>query len=179
MCERCLVIPVSQSFPDSDGNQFTYYSCTWDCFDRAVRYQFSRGQTVTQWGYGYVFMGRALLPEAAWRVNRMHVENLVIAGRHEDAARLYEKLGMWKEAGDMRARAKQQVVTQVHINMNDLLDQLQRMGLSATYTCPTCRSPMSISGNTRPDTLTRCQYCGSMIRQADIVDAVSRVISAR
>lgn len=124
-------------------------------------------------------MGRVLMPEAAWRANRMHVENLVLAGRHEDAARLYEKLGMWKEAGDLRNRGRQQYVTQVHVNVNDLLEQMQRMGLSATYTCPTCRSPLSITGATRQDALTKCAYCGSMIRQTDIVDAVTRVIGSR
>lgn len=124
-------------------------------------------------------MGRILTSEAAWRANRIHVGNLVLAGRHEDAATLYERLGMWKEAGDLRSRARQQVVTQVHVNVNDLLDQLHRMGLSATYTCPTCRSPMAITGQTQQDALTRCQYCGSMTRQADIVDALTRVVGSR
>ncbi len=178
-CVRCLTIPVGMSFPDAEGRQATAYSCSWDCFDRAVRYQMSRGQTVSPWGEGYVFMGRILTGEAAWRVNRFHVENLVLAGRYEDAARLYERLGLWKEAGDMRSRMRQQVVTQVHVNMNDLLEQLQRMGLSATYTCPACRSPLSITGDMRPDALTRCAHCGSMLRQTDIVDAVTRVLSAR
>ena len=179
MCERCLSLATSMAFPDAEGRQALWFSCGWPCFERAVTYQFSRGQTITQWGYGYVFMGRILTPEAAWRANRIHVENLVLAGRLEDAARLYEKLGMYREAGDLRARSKQQVVTQVHVNLNALLDQLRQMGLSATFTCPTCRSPLAITGDTRAEALTRCAHCGSVLRQTDIVDAVARVLSAR
>lgn len=178
-CENCLRIPVSTSFPDASGKQVTSYTCSWECFERAVTYHMSRGQTVQQYGSGYVFMGRILMPEAAWRVNRHYVDNLVMAKRYDDAARLYEQLGMWREAGDMRDRSRHQYVTHVQVNLNDLLEQLSRMGLSASYTCPQCRSPIKITGETNMDSLTRCQYCGATIRQSDIVDAVMRVVSPR
>ncbi len=167
------------SFPDGYGQQTTAYSCTWDCFERAIGYQMSRGQTVQQYGTGYLFMGRILTPEAAWCVNRRHVENLVAAKRYEDAAALYEKLGMWQEAGAMRDRARHQYVTQIQVNLNDLMEQLHRMGLSASYTCPQCKSPMQITGETRADSLTRCAHCGATIRQSDVIDAVMRVVSPR
>ncbi len=178
-CTNCLRIPVSMSFPDANGQQATSYSCSWECFERAVAYQMSRGNLPQQYLQGYLFMGRMLMPEAAWRVNRRHVENLVTAKRYEDAAALYEKLGMWAEAGDMRDRARRQYVTQVQVNLNDLMEQLHRMGLSASYTCPQCHSPMRITGDTRADSLTRCAHCGATIRQADIMDAVMRVVSPR
>ncbi len=178
-CPNCLRIPVSMTFPDASGAQVTSYTCSWDCFERAIAYQMSRGQMVQQYGGGYIFMGRILVPEAAWRVNRRHVENLVTAKRYDDAAALYEKLGLWQEAGNMRDRARHQYVTQIQVNLNDLMEQLHRMGLTASYTCPQCRSPMRIAGDTRADSLTRCQACGATIRQSDIVDAVMRVVSPR
>ncbi len=167
------------SFPDESGTQTTSFSCSWDCFERAVAYQMGRGQTVQAFGSGYTFMGRILTAEAAWRVNRRHVENLVTARRYDDAAALYEKLGMWQEAGDMRLRARQQYVTHVQINMSELMEQLHRMGLSASYTCPQCRSPMRITGETRAEALTTCRNCGSTIRQTDILDAVMKVVGSR
>ncbi len=134
---------------------------------------------ITQWGGGYTFLGRILSPEAAWRANRIHVEHLVVAGRYEDAAVLYEKLGMWKEAGDLRNRGRQQYITQVHVNVNDLLQQLRAMGVSASYTCPVCRSPSTITGTTSPDALAKCQYCGAVARPTDVVEAITKVLGSR
>lgn len=167
------------SFPDQEGRQTPAYSCTWACYEHAAQYHLSRGQMITQWGGGYTFLGRILSPEAAWRANRIHVEHLVVAGRYEDAAVLYEKLGMWKEAGDLRNRGRQQYITQVHVNVNDLLQQLRAMGVSASYTCPVCRSPSTITGTTSPDALAKCQYCGAVARPTDVVEAITKVLGSR
>jgi len=130
---------VGMGFPDSSGNQVSYKSCGWPCFENAARYQISRGGTVGQWGSGHTFHGMVLGSESSYIALKIQAESFVIAERVEDAARTYEKIGMWKEAGDLRRRTRQsQVVTQVHVNMNDLIDQLRKMGLSANYTCPAC-----------------------------------------
>lgn len=167
------------TFPDQERQQKPAFSCTWACYERAVQYHLSRGQMVTQWGSGYTFLGRILSPEAAWRANRIHVEHLVVAGRYEDAAMLYEKLGMWKEAGDLRSRGRQQYITQVHVNVNDLVQQLRAMGVSASYTCPVCRSPSTITGTTFPDALAKCQYFGAVARPTDVVETITKVLGSR
>ncbi len=171
---------VGMGFPDSSGNQVSYKSCGWPCFENAARYQISRGGTVGQWGSGYTFHGMVLGSESSYIALKIQAESFVIAERVEDAARTYEKIGMWKEAGDLRRRTRQsQVVTQVHVNMNDLIDQLRKMGLSANYTCPACRSPNTITGAMPPDKLSRCQYCGSVIPSTDLVEAITEVVGYR
>jgi hypothetical protein len=130
-------------------------------------------------GVGYTFYGMILAPEAAWRANKIQAEHLIVAGRYEDAAMLYEKLGLWKEAGDLRNRDRQQFVTQVQVNVNDLMQQLRAMGVSANYTCPVCRSPSVITGTTSPDALAKCQYCGAVTRPTDIVEAITKVLGSR
>lgn len=120
-----------------------------------------------------------LAPESAYIALKLQAESFVVAERPEDAARTYEKIGMWKEAGDLRRRGRQQVVTQVHVNMNDLIDQLRRMGVSANYNCPACHSPITITGGMSPEKLTKCQYCGSTIPTTDLVDAIAKVVGYR
>lgn len=103
---------------------------------------------------------------------------LVDAARYEDAARIYESFGLYKKAGETRRLAQRQVVTHVHVNVNDLIEQLGRMGLSASYTCPVCRAPLTVTSKTRPDELSKCQHCGAVIRPTDLVDAITKVIGA-
>ena len=117
--------------------------------------------------------------ESSYIALKLQTESYEIAERSEDAARTYEKIGMWKEAGELRRKTRQQVVTQVHVNMNDLIDQLRKMGLSANYTCPACRSPNTITGAMSPDKLSKCQYCGSIIPSTDLVEAISKVVGYR
>jgi hypothetical protein len=118
-----------------------------------------------------------LTSESSYILLKLQAESFLVAERPEDAARTYEKIGMWKEAGDLRRKARQpQVTTQVHVNMNDLIDQLRRMGLSANFTCPACRSPNTITGEMPSEKMTKCQYCGAIIPSTDLVDAIARVI---
>jgi DNA-directed RNA polymerase subunit RPC12/RpoP len=144
-----------------------------------ARANIGRGLTLASSGGHWYIGSYRLVPEAASRAVRIQAENYALAERNEDAARLYEAVGMWKEAGETRRKAQRQVVTQVHVNMNDLLDQLGRMGLTATYTCPACRSPLTISPQTSTEALTKCRYCGALIHPADIIEAIDRVVGDR
>ncbi len=175
-CERCLgVFASTYLFPNRPPVQ--HRVCSIDCFEKFVTYSVTHGTPVTQSGQYWYLGNYHLTSEVASRAVRIQAQHLILAERHEDAARTYERIGMWKEAGETRRMAqRQQVVTQVHINVNDLFDQLRKMGLSASYTCPVCRSPSTITGDTRPDALSKCQYCGSIIRQTDLIDAISKVI---
>lgn len=171
---------VGASPADAYGNQTTYKSCGWPCFETAARYQISHGVTVGQWGNAYTFRGMVLSSESSYIALKIQAESFEVAERLEDAARTYEKIGMWKEAGELRRKARQpQVTTQVHVNMNDLIEQLRRMGLSANYTCPACHSPNSITGDMPPDRLTKCQYCGAIIPSTHLIEAITKVVGYR
>ncbi len=166
-----------------------HYVCSWDCFDRwagSVVQTYRLGTWGSSWFIagvkiheGYVPRLRAMEEENTRRLQLAHAKNLTDAARHEDAARIYESLGMWKEAGETRRMGLRQTVTQVHINLNDLIEQLRRAGLSANYTCPVCKSPYKISGETPPDSLRSCQYCGSVIQPTDLVDTIAKVVGYR
>ncbi|OGS50164.1 MAG: hypothetical protein A3K65_01700 [Euryarchaeota archaeon RBG_16_68_12] len=103
------------------------------------------------------------------------------AYRFEEAARIYEELDMYEEAGRMRrmdrtveSRVK---LTAVSLDLNDLLDQVKKGGLTVTYSCPNCRAPLRISGDTRPSGLKACKYCGSTIETTGLTEFLQRVLS--
>lgn len=177
-CDRCLGV-YAYTYPVPGGKPIAHRVCSWDCFDRLATYNLGRG-LLLGFANGYWYFGSyQLRPDAAQRAVKIQAQHFVLAERHEDAARLYESIGMWKEAGDTRRLKQRQVVTQVHINVNDLIAQLQALGLTATYTCPACHSPFQITPDTKPDALARCAYCGAVILPTDLFQAIAKVIGSR
>jgi hypothetical protein len=177
-CERCLGV-YGYTYPTVGGPGIAHRICSWDCFDRLARYNIGSGLTIVPSG-GYWYIGSyQLVAPAAQRAVRIQAENYILAERHEDAAKLYESLGMWKEAGEARRLKGRLVVTHIHADVNDLMDQLRNMGVTATYTCPACRSPLQITGDTKPDALAKCAYCGAVIMPTDLIQAIAKVIGPR
>ena len=162
-------------------------ACTWDCFDRWAWSFISREHAPKRFGPGYVLGGIRLHPAAAQRAVAMaedhrrrqglaHAQHLIEAEDHEGAAKIYQTLGMWKEAGEVRRSGRRQIVTQVHVNVNDLVDQVRKAGIVTDYTCPACRGHIPISGDTTLAKLRSCQYCGSAIQTTDLVEFLTRVV---
>ena len=174
-CERCLGV-YAHTYPVAGRPPIAHRVCSWECFDRLASYNIGRGLTMASSGGSWYIGSYQLVPSAAQRAVRIQAQNYVLAERHEDAARLYESIGMWKEAGETRRLKARQVVTQVHVNVNDLVSQLRAMGVSATYTCPACHSPIEITPDTNVDALAKCRYCGAVIRPTDLVDAITKVV---
>ncbi len=164
--------------------------CSNSCFDAWTMGLVTRGFAPVAWGPTWSIQGVVVEPTFASRAQQIaqehqtnlqlaHARNLLDAERFEDAARIYEGLGMWKEAGEARRHAKRTVVTQVQVDVNGLIDQVRRGGLTTTYACPACHSPIQITGNTDVHSLTHCQYCGSVIQSTDLVDFLTRVVGYR
>ncbi len=86
--------------------------------------------------------------------------NLFKAARYEDAALLFEQVGMWEEAGRARRKAKETVSKYIHVNANDLFSQIKREGLAIPYKCPNCAGVLKVTGDKQ---FTICPYCGSDI----------------
>lgn len=105
--------------------------------------------------------------------------NIVNAERHEDAAKIYESLGMFREAGEVRRAGRRQVTTQVHVDVNNLVEQIRRAGISTDYTCPACGSHIRIAPDTSLAKLTNCEFCGSVIQTTDLVDFLTTVTGYR
>src|SRR2546422_491892 len=74
--------------------------------------------------------------------------HLIEAEDHESAAGIYQSLGLWKEAGEVRRNGRRQIMTQVHVNVNDLVEQVRKAGIATDYTCPACRGHIRITGDT-------------------------------
>lgn len=188
-CERCLqVFGSAQRAPGTDT--IAQRVCSDACFERWMMRALEGGITPTPWGPRWSVQG-TVLEDRFWprayeiserhRVNLRlrHVQHLLEAEHTEAAAEVYESLGMWKEAGEVRRKAKQTHVTQVQVDVNTLIDQVRRGGLTTTYTCPACKSPIQIDANADARTLTRCQYCGTAVQSTDLVDFLSRVVGYR
>jgi DNA-directed RNA polymerase subunit RPC12/RpoP len=187
-CERCLMTFGHSTSPRGDA--VPQRACSQACFDQWVGAMVVDGFGPVPWGQSWTIHGTIIDPPFAGRAHQLaeqhrgnlqirHAANLLEAERFEDAAKIYDSLGMWKEAGDARRRAKRTVVTQVQVDVNSLIDQVRKGGLTTTYSCPACHSPIQISAETDVRSLKHCQYCGSVIQSTDLVEFLSRVVGYR
>ncbi len=187
-CRNCLLIVGNTRGKNETWNPMR--SCSWACFDTWASYRVSTGAEPALWGANWMFEGVALGPTSLARVHGMVAEhkrkwalasaiNMINAERHEDAARIYESLGMFKEAGEARRAGRRQVTTQVHVDVNNLIDQIRRAGISTDYTCPACGGHIRIAPDTSTAKLTNCEFCGSVIQTTDLVDFLTKVTGYR
>ncbi len=163
---------------DARGNPVPQRVCSWPCFDGWAAYYVSHGHSVQPTMGGWGLAGVVLDPSAASRAMLLQARQYEVAERLEDAARTYEIIGMAKEAGDLRRRARTHTVTQVQVDVNALIEQVRRGGLTATFACPACGSPIPISGATSAAALRTCPACGSTIQTSDLARFLQRVVGA-
>jgi len=91
------------------------------------------------------------------------------AGRYEDAAKIFEGIGMPGEAGRARGRGRR-VVT---VDLNALIRQLKE---GAVYKCPTCGGRIKISSATKASQLSKCEYCGNVLRTDDLTKFINDIL---
>ena len=159
-----------------EGKRTPQRACSWEHFESWAGYYVAHGHVVQPWGHAWALSTVVLDPAAASRALLLQARQFETAERLEDSARTYELIGMAKEAGELRRRARQQTVTSVQVDINHLVEQIRKGGLSTTYTCPACKSPIPISSSTTPDALRSCGYCGSTIQTTDLVRFLARVV---
>lgn len=181
---------MGMSMPSGGGTfstqPSTYYGvCSWACFDRWTALVFAQGQAPAMNADRYQLAGLTLYPSTAQRAASLYqgyrtksglerAQKMLQAEDFEGAAHEYEALGMWDKAAE--ARRRDHTVTEVQVNLNQLVEQLKASGVSTNYTCPTCGSRIPISGDTNLAALATCSYCGSVIRVTDLVDFLSKVV---
>lgn len=100
---------------------------------------------------------------SSWHKLVTRAKNLVTARRYEDAAKIYESLELWKEAGDAREKKGARTVKHVTVDLNNLIDKLRSGGLSVPYKCGSCGASITIDKSSNVDGLKFCSYCGSSI----------------
>jgi hypothetical protein len=112
---------------------------------------------------------RGMIPNAA--------KNLERAGRYDDAGKLFEEFGMIEEAGKARRQGKSQYVTNISVDLNQLLEKLKSGGLVSVYKCPNCGGSIKISGTTSTQKLSKCEYCGTVLQTDDLVNFIRDILS--
>ena len=98
---------------------------------------------------------------AGWSATVFKAKNFESARRFEDAAKCYERLGLWKEAGKVREKHSTTTVRHVTVNLNDLIDKLRAGGLTVPYKCTSCGATITVGKDTDPAALKHCSYCGA------------------
>jgi DNA-directed RNA polymerase subunit RPC12/RpoP len=98
------------------------------------------------------------------------------AGRYEDAARDYERVGFFDKAKAPRGRGKTTIVRHQYVDINNLLEQIRQGDLVVLYRCPDCRAGVTINKDTSIDRLTNCPYCGSALVVSDIEKFLSSIL---
>ena len=107
-------------------------------------------------------------------------KNFEIAERFEDAIKIYEDLEMWKDAGRVRRikreieMEKKEIITKhIHLNANELFDQIKIEGLSVPYKCPNCSGVLKITGHK----IETCPYCNSNLDLDTLSSLVKTMLS--
>jgi uncharacterized protein (DUF983 family) len=118
--------------------------------------------------------------------NRLVIYTRLIQAKHfetlrefENAAKIYKSLGMYEEAGKVRAKRDELTVkrTDVSLNLNALLKQIKDGGIVAIYRCPHCGGKLKVGSKTTLKSLRTCEHCGSEIEAVDLADFLKTALS--
>ena len=99
------------------------------------------------------------------------VENLEKAGRYEEAAQEWEKLGMLERAEHIRQ--KQEEMTALRDNLNSLIRQLVDRGQTLTYHCCHCGTPLEVGAKSE-EALKICPNCGYSLEAIDMAKLINQ-----
>ncbi|MDD1768320.1 MAG: zinc ribbon domain-containing protein [Methanomassiliicoccales archaeon] len=100
--------------------------------------------------------------------------NMERAGNYEEAIRSYESLGLYDEAG--RVRAKGSIKKTVVVDLNELVDQLRYGGLVINYKCPSCGASITIDAKSDANGLKYCGYCGTAMDMQVLNDLLNTLL---
>ena len=104
--------------------------------------------------------------------------NLERCGRTLDSAKIYEELQKYDKARELRQQDRHILVknTNVSIDLNSLLKQVQDGGIVAVYRCPFCGGKLKVNQSTTLDSLRKCEHCNSDIKAMDLADFLKAVL---
>jgi DNA-directed RNA polymerase subunit RPC12/RpoP len=112
-------------------------------------------------------------------VRVIQAKHYVTLREFENAAKIYKSLGMYEEAGKVRAKRDELNVkrTDVSLNLNALLQQIKDGGIVAIYRCPNCGGKLKVGSKTTLNSLRTCEHCGSEIEALDLAEFLKTALS--
>lgn len=140
---------------------------------------FSSNRGVSGTRSNYINVNQNFYSKITQATKIKYIDLLKQAGRFEEAALVYESLGRYSDAGAMRAEEKKIVIknTQVKVDLNSLLQQIQNGGLVVMYRCPHCNAPLKIDEKTKIRSLKICEHCETPFEAIDIAGILNRALS--
>lgn len=101
-------------------------------------------------------------------------DNMEKAGRPLDAARIYQEkeLRMFDKARALREKTQRLTAkrTNVALDLDQLLQQVQNGGVATLYRCSHCGGELNINKNVDISELETCKHCGSEVDSTDLAD---------
>ncbi|MCG7844335.1 MAG: hypothetical protein MIO90_02760 [Methanomassiliicoccales archaeon] len=149
-------------------NVYTGWERTLSCLDRSESPSYHDGRASEM---------NLCVNRAIRRINiYCDAEIAIRAGRFEDAARSYEFLTMYEEAGRIRKMALHERNTSrnVSVNMNQLIDQVRQGGLAFAYKCPSCGGSINIDKDFNPG-MKVCGFCGTPLDTSVIASLIKNI----
>lgn len=113
---------------------------------------------------------------AEYNADMKTADEKVRAARYEEGALIYEKWHLLDEAGRARRGAQTQYVRQVSVDLNRILDQIRKDGLSIPYKCTSCGSSLRIDASTQTSALSTCGHCGSTYDRGQLTEFLSKIL---
>lgn len=97
----------------------------------------------------------------------------------EAAAKIYKELGLYEEAGRVRAKGNEVVIkkTDLSLDLNALLQQIKDGGIVAVCRCPHCGAVLKIGSKTDYGSLRKCEHCGNEIEAMDLTELLKSALS--
>ncbi len=120
--------------------------------------------------------------ETGVRLKALHhlsrAKNFEVAMRYEDAAKEYEAMGMWKEAGEVRRSGFSAMHTtkSLEVDVNRLIDQMRQGGVSTEYRCPKCGGTIQITSSVTAESLRFCNFCGTAIETTNLAQFLKGIL---
>lgn len=99
--------------------------------------------------------------------------------RFEEAAKIYEDLGMYNEAGNARNKNNKLSIknTEIKVDLNKLLNQIKDDRLVIVYRCPHCGAPLKVNKESNVESISTCNHCNTRIKTIDVVDFLKAALS--
>lgn len=129
--------------------------------------------------HAYLYLDDGVYESLRKKFLKQRAKILLKVRRFEEAAKLFESIAMYEEAGKARAKDKHISIkrTDISVDLNSLLSQIKDGGLIVIYRCPHCNAPLKVNKETDMKSLRVCKHCHTEIESMDIANFLKTALS--